>query len=89
MLIKILDEIYHELFGPMSGQYFSETSQLRLNHWQKLGDYRIKFDTQTKLPTLEYRQLDATMINDHARLQKFVDIFQYESLKYLRSAEIC
>jgi hypothetical protein len=85
-LIQILDDIYKEMFGPNSGNYFSKASQQRLDRWQKLGNYRIKSDTETGLSTLEYRELDASMMGDHARLQKFVDIFQYQALLYLRAA---
>ena len=85
-LVKILDSIYEELFvKDRSILPFRDSSKRRVDRYQTLGDYRIKHcDTSTDQPTLEYRQLDSFMsVYQWGVVQRLIDTFQYEALKYL------
>lgn len=81
-LIKIADGVYHDIFENSHCWNFSEASKARVDLYQKLGNYRVKFNTITKNPTLEYRQLDSTMTG--SRLSQFVSTFQIEAARYLQ-----
>ena len=86
-LIKILDRIYQSLFVFNKDYDFTAASKQRVAQYQTLGDYRIRSGTQTETGrhTLEYRQLDADMVKDWDRVQKFITIFQQEAEAYLKS----
>lgn len=78
-LIKQLDSLYNDSIAPNNGAL----SKLRCEQYQKLGDYRIKYDTITKNPTFEYRQLDACLYHTPKKLGQFITAFQVCALEDL------
>ncbi len=82
-LIKIADGIYNAYFTRAMGAYESPESIRRREVYQHLGLYRIRMPRENigNLHTIEYRQLDASQYTGTA---KFIETFQYESMKYLR-----
>jgi hypothetical protein len=86
-LVKILDSIYEALFVKDSSiMPFTDSSKRRVDRYQTLGDYRIKHsNTNTDQPTLEYRQLDSSMVcYQWGVVQRLIDTFQYDALQYLK-----
>lgn len=78
-LIKRFDIIYEELSNQTSFQ--SQDIKLRSEKYQKKGVYRMKFNTITGNPTLEYRQLASC--EGHI-LNEFIYLCQREGAKYLK-----
>ena len=83
-LVKIFDKLYLELFR--EDQY----TKLRREMYQELGVYRLKFDTITGNPSLEYRQLSAGQTCDSYKedLKLFIILCQREAENYLKSVKL-
>lgn len=80
-IIKLFDECYDYCYG----KYQDNLVTLREKNYQPRGHYRLKFDTKTKNPTIEYRQLAA---NQGYNLFEFISHCQKAAYDYLRKEKV-
>ncbi len=83
-LIKLADKAFKAVFVESTNDTLSKKSQQRIDKFQTWGDYRVKRDTITGNPSLEYRQPDASM-DSESRLNQFVIIFNHLAVEYVNS----
>ncbi len=83
-LVKLADSCYKYVFVDSHTWSLSDSSKKRTELYQILGDYRVKHDTESGNPTLEYRQLDGEMMSE-SKLKEFLSLFQHMSATYIAS----